>query len=173
MGNSIFPFTISSPLNEIQTLQDQFALTSNLASIITDTNGNAITRPSNFNPLCRFIRNTEKGEQTCIKEDSELGKMSNGLIAIRKCRQTGFWHGGTIISVNGHPIAYWLVGQAKCETDGEERIRKYARQIGLDEVTAAEAYSSIPFMEEKRFRKIAEFLHTLGKSADGNCLSEL
>mgnify|MGYP000682583277 CR=1 FL=1 len=53
-------------LEEIQSIQDTFAKATGVASIITDTDGSPITKPSNFCRLCRdIIRKTEKGLSNC------------------------------------------------------------------------------------------------------------
>ena len=42
-----------SNLEEVQIVQDAFAKATGVASIITDTDGRPITKPSNFCRLCR------------------------------------------------------------------------------------------------------------------------
>ena len=167
--NQESPFTfhdLFSP-DKIQELQDQFARTANVASVITDTEGRPITRPSNFSRLCLLIRETVSGNEECIRNDFQLGQMPVGQFSIRKCPRTGLWHGGTIISVEGRIVAYWLIGQTRSDRSGKEKILSYAREIGLDEESALEAYALIPYMSKDRFRKITEFLNALaGQIAD-------
>ena len=55
-------------LNEIQHLQDLFADTHGVASVITFPDGIPITNPSNFCRLCNdIIRKTGKGRENCFK----------------------------------------------------------------------------------------------------------
>ena len=49
-------------LAEIQAIQNSFAKTTGVASIITTVDGEPITQPSNFCRLCKdIIRKTKKG----------------------------------------------------------------------------------------------------------------
>ncbi|MCK5323777.1 MAG: PocR ligand-binding domain-containing protein, partial [Desulfobulbaceae bacterium] len=54
-------------LEEIQKIQDAFALAAGVASVITSPDGRPITRPSNFSSLCKeVIQKTEKGLADCL-----------------------------------------------------------------------------------------------------------
>ena len=60
-------FTDIFDIAELQRLQDLFAETHGVASLITRPNGTPITAPSNFTRLCKsIIRETAKGCSNCI-----------------------------------------------------------------------------------------------------------
>ena len=42
-------------IKEIQKLQDLFSAASKVSSVIMDLDGNMLTKPSNFTPLCKMI----------------------------------------------------------------------------------------------------------------------
>jgi len=149
-------------LEEIQRLQDEFASSHRIASIITTTDGIPITVPSNFTRLCsEVIRCTEKGRANCFKSDAVLGKGNPDGPVIQQCMSGGLWDAGTAITVGGRHIANWLIGQVRDETPTEETIRSYAREIGADEDAAAIALRDVPVMSREHFGRIAQSLFTL------------
>ena len=136
-------------LDKIQKLQDEFSEATGVASIITRVDGTPITKPSNFCRLCsEIIRKTEKGLCNCYKSDAELGKLCPDGPTIQPCMSGGLWDAGAGISVDGVHIANWLIGQVRDETQDEEMIKAYARQIGADEDEAAKAFKEVTPMSK-------------------------
>jgi signal transduction histidine kinase/CheY-like chemotaxis protein len=149
-------------LHQIQHLQDQFANATGVASIITRPDGTPITRPSNFCRLCsEIIRKTEKGRKNCYKSDAAIGRFSDKGPTIQPCISGGLWDAGAAISVGGRHIANWLVGQVRDNTQTEQKIREYAKEIGADEITMVAAFLEVPAMDRNRFEQIARMLFTL------------
>jgi len=53
-------------LDEVQKIQDAFAAATGVASVITDTDGLPLTRPSNFSFFCsEIVRTTDEGMKNC------------------------------------------------------------------------------------------------------------
>ena len=149
-------------LKAIQRLQDDFSTATGVASIITDPDGTPITQPSNFCRLCSgIIRKTEQGQINCFKSDALIGRYHPEGPAIQPCMSGGLWDGGAGISVGGRHIANWLIGQVRDETQTEEHMRDYARQIGADETAFIEAYKDVPAMPQIQFQQISNVLFTL------------
>ncbi|MBN2592129.1 MAG: PAS domain S-box protein, partial [Sedimentisphaerales bacterium] len=149
-------------IDDIQRLQDEFADATGVASIITHTNGKPLTRPSNFCRLCSdIIRKTKKGRENCSRSDAALGRLNPDGPIIQPCMSGGLWDAGAAISVEGKHVANWLIGQVRDETQTEEKMREYARQIGADEEDFVEAFYEVPTMSQERFRQIAQVLFTL------------
>ncbi|MGL1862176.1 MAG: PocR ligand-binding domain-containing protein [Pseudodesulfovibrio sp.] len=149
-------------LNDIQTLQDQFAQATGVASIITQTNGIPITKPSNFSRLCSgVIRKTEKGLANCYKSDAALGRLSVAGPIIQPCLSGGLWDAGAGISIEGHHVANWLIGQVRDETQTEEGMLEYARTIGADEKEFISAFHEVTSMSRKKFEEISNVLFTI------------
>jgi light-regulated signal transduction histidine kinase (bacteriophytochrome) len=73
----------------------------------------------------------------------------------------GLWDAGAGISVGGSHIANWLIGQVRDETQTEEKMRDYAREIGADEDALIEAFREVPAMSREQFAKVAGVLFTL------------
>ncbi|MBN2693823.1 PocR ligand-binding domain-containing protein [bacterium] len=149
-------------LDEIQKIQDEFSDAMNVASIITDTNGVPITKPSNFTDLCMgIIRKTEVGCLNCYDSDKELGAFNPDGATVKVCKSGGLWDAGAAITVDGVHIASWLIGQVRDKTQTEENAIKYAKKIGANEELYLKAFNNVPKMSEKQFKKIAKLLYTL------------
>ena len=147
---------------EIQKLQDQFAEATGVASIITRADGTPITRPSNFCRLCNdIIRRTEKGIENCYYSDAVIGKYNPDGPTVEQCLSGGLWDAGTSISVGGRHVANWLIGQVRNEAQDAERMRKYAREIGVGEEEFLQAFREVPSMSKDQFVRVARALYTL------------
>jgi signal transduction histidine kinase len=149
-------------IRDIQRLQDNFSAATGVASIITQVDGTPITQPSNFCRLCStIIRKTEKGYANCCKSDSILGKLSPSGPIAQPCLSGGLWDAGAGIAVGGKHIANWLLGQVRDETQTNEKMLEYAREIGANEQDFLAAFHEVPAMSREKFDKIALALYTL------------
>ena len=149
-------------LEEIQRIQDEFAAATGVASIITDPAGTPLTDPSNFTYLCSdIIRKTEQGCSNCFKSDAAIGRYHPEGPIVQPCLSGGLWDAGASITVGGYHIANWLIGQVRNETQNEESMRSYAREIGTDEELFMKAFEAVPAMSYNRFVQIARVLFTL------------
>jgi len=103
-------------LKEIQRIQDEFAVATGVASLITRADGTPITEPSNFTHLCRdIIRKTEKGCSNCFRSDAVLGRYHPDGPIVQPCLSGGLWDAGATISVGDYHVANWLIGQVRDE----------------------------------------------------------
>jgi len=149
-------------LADIQRLQDEFALATGVASIITRPDGTPLTKPSNFCRLCSdLIRKTEMGLANCFKSDAAWGRPRHDGPTIQPCLSGGLWDAGAAITVGGHHVANWLIGQVRDADQTEEKMRAYARKIGADETAVAEAFHEVPAMSHEQFEHVARVLFTL------------
>ena len=151
-------------LSEIQQLQDEFSAATGVASIITKVDGTPITKASNFCRLCSdIVRGTEKGLKNCYHSDAVLGSPNPEGPTIQRCMSGGLWDAGAAISVDGKHIANWLIGQVRDQSQTEEQMKLYAREIGADETEILEALTEVPAMEFEQFKNIAQVLSTLAR----------
>jgi len=162
-------------LNEIQKIQDAFALASNVASIITEPDGTPITKPSNFCRLCMdIIRKTPKGLANCMKSDAILGRQNPSGPIMQPCLSGGLWDGGAGISVGDEHVANWLIGQVRNETQNDEQMLKYGESIGADMEEFREALSHVTRMSTEQFKNVCSslflFANQLSKLAYQNLL---
>lgn len=133
-----------------------------VAAIITNTDGSPITQPSNFCRLCQdIIRKNPKGSENCFRSDAEIGRFHPQSPIVQHCMSGGLWDAGAAISVGGRHLANWLIGQVRDESQTEDSMRAYAREIGADEEAVAEAVAEVTSMSRERFEHVAQFLFTL------------
>ena len=151
-------------LKDIQAIQDAFAEATGVASVITDTDGRPITRPSNFCRLClEIIRKTEKGLANCMHSDAELGKMRPDGPTTQPCLSGGLWDGGTSICAGDRRLANWLIGQVLDDTQTEEKMLEYARQIGADVEEYRAALAEVTRMSRDQFDKVSNALFLIAR----------
>ena len=146
-------------LDEIQKLQDAFALATGVASIISAPDGTPITKPSNFCRLCMdIIRKSEIGAANCMKSDAELGRFSAQGPVVQPCLSGGLFDGGACISVNGRHIANWLVGQVRNEKLDLRDMMAYGEKIGADRAEFAQALGEVKVMSLEQFQAVCDAL---------------
>jgi hypothetical protein len=146
-------------LNEIQHLQDLFADTHGVASVITFPDGIPITNPSNFCRLCNdIIRKSGKGRENCFKSDAAIGKQNSSGSIVQLCLSGGLWDAGASITVGGKHIANWLMGQVRNEEVDELQMIQYADEIGINRAEFMEAFNEVPVMSVGQFNKVAKLL---------------
>lgn len=162
--NGDVPITFEQLFNlpDIQRLQDEFALATGVASIITQPDGTPITEASNFCRLCKdIIRKTEKGLCNCFKSDAVLGRYNPEGPIIQPCLSGGLWDAGAAITIDDRHVANWLIGQVRDSSQTESKMRSYAREINADEDDVADAFKEVPAMSYDQFEKVANVLFTL------------
>ncbi len=146
-------------VDEIQKLQDAFAESTGVASIITDVEGRPITRPSNFCRLCEeIIRCTETGLQNCMHSDAVLGRPNPNGPIFQPCLSGGLWDAGASVCVGDQHIANWLIGQVLTEDADTDRMMEYAREIAADEGDFRCAMSEVTRMPLEQFKRVANSL---------------
>ncbi len=151
-------------IDEIQRLQDAFALATHVASIITEPDGTPITKPSSFCHLCmNIIRKTEKGLANCMKSDAALGRPNPDGPIIQPCLSGGLWDGGASIRVGDTHVANWLIGQVRDETQHPRDMLKYAELIGANRREFKKALDQVPTMSRAQFEHVGQSLFLIAQ----------
>jgi len=146
-------------LEDIQAISDAFAEATGVASLITDLDGQPITKPSNFCRLClELVRRTEQGRLNCMHSDAQLGEMRPDGPVVQPCLSAGLWGGGTSICAGDRRIAKWLVGQVLDEFQDDEQLLRYADRIGVDVEEYRAALGEVTRMPLSRFRRVCDAL---------------
>lgn len=159
-----YSFSELFDLAEVQKLQDAFSNATGVASIITETDGTPITRPSNFSSFCDdIVRKTEKGLKNCMVSDSYIGNQGKGVPCVRKCLSAGLLDAGSCIYAGDRHVANWLIGQVLDPEEDTEELLDYADVIGADREQMREALGKVTRMSAKRFADITGFLHIFSK----------
>lgn len=138
-------------LTILQKIQDDFSAATDLAAISVDTEGNYITKGSNFTQFCMdYTRKSPEGERRCVKCDNE-------------CSGTYYCHAGLIdfsvdIVVEGQKVGAMLGGQILSQKPDEEKFRKIAKELNINEDAYIEALRKVPIRSEHSIRAAAKLL---------------
>ncbi len=136
-------------LDFLQNFQDDFAKGMGLASVTVDLEGNPVTKPSCYTRFCaKFTHTTECGDKRCAESHNRGGEeaIRIGKPYVYEC------HAGLIdfaapIMLEGRHIGTILGGQVLTGPPDDDKYRRIAGEIGVDEdgyVTAAHEVSIMP-----------------------------
>lgn len=152
-------------LAALQEIQDAFATASDVASIITDPNGEPITNPSNFCKVCTMIRSTETGAKNCGEFNRRLGEKAKKSMSpsCEVCRNCGFLHGSAPIIVAGKYVANWVIGQINIGKTDVERMKTYGASLGIPPEKLTAAYKALPLMNIDKFHQVLDLLGCFAK----------
>jgi len=128
----------------IQSIQDRFAKTVGVSSVIFLPNGDALTRFSNPTEFCSLIQSTKEGRRRCFQSFTEMNRKAAELSEpeIMYCFAYGAHFVAPII-IDGERKATMYAGQFRPEKFSPEQLKeleKIAVEIDLDpELLAREA----------------------------------
>ncbi len=151
-------------LEELQKLQDCFALSNNIASIILDPEGKPVTRSSNFSEFCRIVRSSSRGSGNCKKMEQALSRTQENTVPfVINCDTfPAIMEGVVPIIIKGHHLASWNIGQVVDSSDmnGAE-ISDKADFLCLDEEELVSAFGKLRRMSRSEFERTLKFLELL------------
>ena len=161
-------------VREIQQLQDEFSVATGVASFIVGPDNELITRPCNGSFLCTdLIPQSELGAKRCKESCRHLLARSSHGPRMISCKSCGLWEASARIVVGGRHVATWVVGQVRDEGITEERVREYARELGLDEEEFLNAYIQVPAMTIDLFKAVAQAMFTLANQISSKAYMNL
>ncbi|MBL6963397.1 MAG: PocR ligand-binding domain-containing protein [Bacteroidetes bacterium] len=164
LNNDSFGLTDIIDLDSLQQLQDDFAFSNQISSIIVDNDGNHITRGSNFTEVCNVICKQEKGRQLCIFTENPIVSINKGQAAKKnKCIACNLTDQSAPIIVGGKQLGNWLIGtNIKVNTDSN-KVKQFAEQIGIDVLELKKAFSKTRILSPSRLEKTVNLLWHLSK----------
>lgn len=151
-------------LDILQNLQDGFADAFELPSVISDIDGRPITRQSRFTGFCKLVRSSDEGRRRCEKFDSKLFaeiKEKNEIYIRRGCTFPNLITVAVPIFIGDTHYANFTVGQLVSGQLDVDTVKKFAREIGIDERLLAEAAEQLIPMEESLLENSQRFLKTV------------
>jgi diguanylate cyclase (GGDEF)-like protein/PAS domain S-box-containing protein len=151
------------PLEELQQLQDILAEIYNVASAITDPDGNLLTLPSNEMSICRLIRKSPRGFSRCIEVSRSLHPELGGSMhpLCQPCQSLGILKTAVPIIIDDVHLANWWVSQYCAGKPPIEAMKAYAGQSGIPVDSLIEELDRIPRGEKKGFYKILDWIDGL------------
>lgn len=156
-------------LKFLQEIQDAFAKSANVASLIVDCNG-PVTQPSNFTDFCiKYTRGTKEGYSRCNECDINWGKLASekGEPVIYDCH-LGLTDFTAPIMLNGKHIASIYGGQILTHPPDIEHFKKIARELNINEDEYIEALKKISIIPLEQVKAAAELMYIVA-----NTISEL
>lgn len=156
-------------LKFLQEIQDAFAKSANVASIMVDSNG-PITQPSNFTDFCiKYTRGSQEGYRRCNECDIKWGKLASekGEPVIYDCH-SGLTDFAVPIMLNGKHIASILGGQILTHKPDIEHFKKIAKELNINEDAYIEAVRKINIVPFEQVKAAAELMYIVG-----NTISEI
>jgi signal transduction histidine kinase len=150
----------------LQKLQDGFAESYDVASLIVTKEGKPITRPSNFSNFCKIIRATEKGAKKCEISDANLFRLvADGSSAVAPCSNfEEILDGAVPILIRNKIVATWAIGQKVISELHEDNVQRYAKIIGADTDQLVSAAKKLKLGSKKRFRSAVSFLELMANN---------
>lgn len=146
-----------------QILQNRFADEFGIASIITDINGIPLTEQSNFSEFCSIhTRGTAVGFKKCMLCDAYGGLKAKALKkpVVYRCH-AGLIDFASPIIIGDKLVGCFLCGQLLSEKPNEEKFRKTAREIGVDEDIYIEAVKKVKILPYEKIEYAANFLYEI------------
>ena len=123
-------------LEELQSIQDNFAIAAGISSVILSPEGEPLTRFTNPTGFCSLIQSTEKGKEQCFRSFMEMGKIALGTQEPEICYC--FAHGRYFVAsimIDGKHRGTMFAGQFIHErfSSGQlHDLEKIAVEIDLD-----------------------------------------
>lgn len=157
----------------LQKMQDAFSMMTGIAALVTDANGNAVTKPSGFYDFCtKYIQETENGKimcGQCYKDETEKARLVKDTG--KPCRY--FCHAGLMafsapIMAGKRMAGCFIGGQVLTKPLGKEQILETARRTGACEKGLIDAAESIKVMDQAGIDRAAAALYDIA-----NVLSEV
>lgn len=158
-------------LEFLQKFQDDFAKGVGLASVTVDKEGKPVTNPSSYTRFCmNFTHSTECGDKRCAESHRRGGEEAarTGKPVVYEC------HAGLIdfaapIMLEGKLIGTILGGQVLTSNPDQEKYRRIAKEIGVDEEGYIEAAHEVRILSKESIEAAASVLfivaNTMSKSA--------
>ncbi len=151
--------------SQLQKIQDAFAVSHNVASIITNQDGIPITQPSNFSEVCTLIRSTQAGRSLCQSSDKIIGQKARETLRpfSMKCLSCGFTDAGAPIIVGGKHIGNWMISQGISKDTNKDKLVQFVSQLGIDTDAITESLRHANYIGTVQFNKVVEFLWIMAK----------
>ena len=141
-------------LDELQKMQDMFALATGMAAVTVDLEGKFITKPSNFTDFCmNYTRKSPLGASRCAKCDAE-GK------------GTYFCHAGLMdfaepVIVNDVHLGNILGGQVLPNEPDIGKFEAIAEELGIPKEAYINALAKVTVRSEESIRAASWLLREL------------
>lgn len=159
----------------LQQFQDDFAKGVGLASVTVDPDGKPLTDPSSYTRFCMdYTHSTECGDKRCAESHRKGGEEAarSGRPVVYEC------HAGLIdfaapIMLEGRLIGTILGGQVLTSAPQDQKYRKIAKEIGVDEDGYVEAVQEIRQLSREGIEAAANVLFLVANNMSKSAYQQL
>lgn len=149
-------------LQVLQRIQDTFSQAMGLAAMVVSKSGQPVTQASNFQPICKLIRSTEKGKKRCGECDAAGGfeALKSGKPHCYVCTN-GLVDVVAPIVIDGEYFGGIYCGQILAAESREELLEEIIRRndyLKLPRSDLLKIAEAIPVLSRERINAAAEML---------------
>ena len=147
----------------LQMMQNAFSELTGMAALITDENGEEVTKGSNFTEFCsKYTRSSPKGDarcKKCIRRGAEVS-LEHGNYHTYRCH-AGLMDFAAPIMANGEIVGSFIGGQVLTEPPDLDKIGEIAEELGIDPEEYKEAANKVRVVDKETVDKAAHFLYVI------------
>ena len=150
-------------IDMLQRIQDAFANMTGLAAVITDANGVAVTKGSNFTDFCAlYTRTNPIGCLRCQECDRHGAKLAldAGTSVPYRCH-VGLIDFAAPIMAGNRMIGCFVGGQVLTDTPDIITVMQSAGELKIDLIKYLQAVMKVKVLDKDTVAKHANFLYTL------------
>lgn len=155
------------PLSTMQAVQDICADIANIGSVVTDTNGNLLTKISNPCQYCQLILNSHSGRLACQASWKALAQQTNNALTFVTCH-AGLQYAYARVNAEGAEPAMLIAGQFYVEppefAEETARVQKLAAKHDLDLDALQQAVKKITVLDKRKRRDITHWLEKAART---------
>ena len=161
------PSTNILPLTTMQAVQDICADVANIGSVVTDLNGNLLTKISNPCQFCQLILNSDSGRLACQASWRKLAQQTNNALTFVTCH-AGLQYAYARINAEGAEPAMLIAGQFYVDSpelsEESARVEKLATKHDLDPNALQQAIKKITVLDKRKRRDITHWLEKAART---------
>lgn len=156
-------------LDKLQKVQDSLYELTGIAANVYDNGNNIVTKKEPDQKFCEMTRSSQLGNMRCELCDKLGGKTArkDGTAKCYYCHM-GLTEVVAPILADGRIIGVFLAGQVRTSDPDYDKIRKCAKEFGVDEEEYIKAYNDLLVMDREKLQKYANSLYVFT-----NVLSEM
>lgn len=147
-------------IEKLQQIQDDFSGANEISSIILDSSGKSVTKPSSRSEIFEILWKSDEGRKLCFVQtviDTESIKERPKPI-INKCGSGCLMSASVPIIVGGIHLADWFIGPCRAGQASPVDLDDFANTIRIDSIRFNSAFEGTPVIAEEKFDKISELL---------------
>jgi len=149
-------------VNQLQDLQDSFSELAGIGASISDINGSSITRAAGMCEFCKYTRVSRIGSERCRECDSKGAERAfvEGHPIHYTCH-AGLTDFVAPIVIENHRVGCFVGGQVRLGELDEDKIRKTAKDIGVNPDMYLMLAKKTPVITEEMLKKSMRFIQSI------------